>query len=72
MCSACSISASGAPQFPVPAGYDTEGYFRHVARDGLDERFRASRSKACRRNGVPRALENELDVIGRMNYPGYF
>src|SRR5580704_3058085 len=27
------------PSFKVPEGYDTEGYFRHVAREGLQRRF---------------------------------
>ena len=27
------------PSFKVPEGYDTEGYFRHVAREGLERRF---------------------------------
>jgi DNA polymerase-3 subunit alpha len=27
------------PSFKVPEGYDTEGYFRHVAREGLETRF---------------------------------
>ena len=27
------------PNFPVPDGYDAEGYFRHVAREGLERRF---------------------------------
>ena len=27
------------PSFPVPEGYDTEGYFRHVAHEGLERRL---------------------------------
>ena len=27
------------PSFEVPEGYDTDGYFRHVAREGLERRF---------------------------------
>jgi DNA polymerase-3 subunit alpha len=34
------------PQFPVPEGYDTEGYFRHVSRAGLERRFAAFRRVA--------------------------
>ncbi len=27
------------PHFPVPEGYDTDGYFRYVSREGLEKRF---------------------------------
>src|SRR5579883_1814440 len=30
------------PSFQVPPGFDTDGYFRHVARSGLDRRVRSS------------------------------
>jgi DNA polymerase III subunit alpha len=62
------------PRFPVPEGYDTDGYFRHVAAEGLARRF-----DEFRRAGTPvdtdaytRRLEHELDVIVGMKYPGYF
>ena len=31
------------PNFKVPEGYDTEGYFRHVAREGLERALRGVR-----------------------------
>jgi DNA polymerase-3 subunit alpha len=62
------------PQFPVPAGYDIDGYFRHVSRDGLERRFAAWNrvGKPVDEAAYRARLETELDVIGRMKYPGYF
>ncbi len=37
------------PEFPVPAGYDLDGYFEKVARDGLERRLR----RAARRRATP-------------------
>ena len=62
------------PNFKVPEGYDTESYFRHVAREGLERRFRELSAVG---KGVDQAvylarLELELNVIARMRFPGYF
>jgi DNA polymerase-3 subunit alpha len=62
------------PSFTVPSGYDTEGYFRHVAREGLRTRFEELDTQAM---GIERAaygarLESELDVIAKMRFAGYF
>ena len=63
------------PTFRVPEGYDTDGYFRHVAERGLEERF-VELARAGRRDvdvAVYRArLRTELDVICQMKFPGYF
>ena len=59
----------------MPEGYDTEGYFRHVARDGLDAALRGARGAGqARSTATPTAqrLEIELDVIEKMRFPGYF
>jgi DNA polymerase-3 subunit alpha len=62
------------PSFQVPAGYDTEGYFRHVAREGLARRFEefAAQGKSVDQDAYRRRLETELDVISAMKFPGYF
>jgi DNA polymerase-3 subunit alpha len=62
------------PSFPVPEGYDTIGYFRHVARDGLARRFEeiAAQGREIDREAYARRLETELDVIAKMNFAGYF
>ncbi|MDP9151455.1 MAG: DNA polymerase III subunit alpha, partial [Myxococcota bacterium] len=62
------------PSFVVPSGYDTESYFRHVARAGLARRFEelAGQGKGVDRPSYEARLETELDVIAKMNFPGYF
>ncbi|MGH7297425.1 MAG: DNA polymerase III subunit alpha, partial [Polyangiaceae bacterium] len=62
------------PSFPVPEGYDTEGYFRHVAREGLQRRFEelAAQGKPVDREAYAKRLETELDDIAAMKFPGYF
>jgi DNA polymerase-3 subunit alpha len=58
------------PNFKVPEGYDTEGYFRHVARQGLEKRFEEIGN--VDRDAYRARLEMELDVIAKMKFPGYF
>ena len=62
------------PSFPVPEGFDTDGYFRHVAREGLARRFAefVSVGKKVDEEAYRRRLETELDVIVGMKFPGYF
>ncbi|WP_394828866.1 DNA polymerase III subunit alpha [Pendulispora albinea] len=62
------------PSFQVPEGFDTEGYFRHVAREGLGTRFRELEAlgKTPDREAYRARLELELDVISKMKFPGYF
>jgi DNA polymerase-3 subunit alpha len=62
------------PSFQVPAGYDTEGYFRHVARAGLEARLveLAAVGKNVDGAAYRARLEMELDVICSMKFPGYF
>ena len=48
------------PDFPVPEGYDLDGYFEKVARDGLERRLRScaerrGRPPAPADRGLPRA-----------------
>jgi DNA polymerase-3 subunit alpha len=68
------------PQFPVPQGSTLDSYLATVARDGLAERLEELRRRKAR--GVALAtpaeevyherLERELQVIGKMGFPGYF
>ena len=62
------------PSFKVPEGYDTEGYFRHVAREGLERRFKdfEATGKTVDREAYRKRLEWEADVIAKMKFPGYF
>lgn len=62
------------PHFPIPDGYDTETYFRHVAHEGLKRRFAEFNTlgfKFVEQEYLAR-LELELNVIINMKFPGYF
>jgi DNA polymerase-3 subunit alpha len=62
------------PNFKVPEGFDADGYFRHVAREGLEQRFREFEAvkKRVDQEAYRKRLEWELDVICKMKFPGYF
>src|SRR5580704_1163499 len=62
------------PNFTVPDGYDAEGYFRHVAREGVRSRFEEleGQGKPVDRTAYAVRLETELDVIAKMRFAGYF
>ncbi|MET0793737.1 MAG: DNA polymerase III subunit alpha, partial [Polyangiaceae bacterium] len=62
------------PRFKVPEGYDTDGYFRHVSLQGLEQRFAEFRAldKRIDEAVYHQRLQRELDVIVGMKYPGYF
>jgi DNA polymerase III subunit alpha len=66
------------PNFDVPAGFTLDGYFEHIAREGFKERLPRLMQLAA--NGTlrhtideyERRLSYELDMIKKMEYPGYF
>jgi DNA polymerase-3 subunit alpha len=66
------------PNFDVPAGFTLDGYFEHVAREGFVERLPRLRQLAAAgrlRHTIEeyeRRLSYELEMIKRMEYPGYF
>jgi len=55
------------PEFDVPDGFTSHSYLRHLCEKGLRERFGERID-----DGVKRRLENELDIIDRMGFTGYF
>jgi len=59
------------PRFAVPEGYDTASFFRKVARDGLERRF-TELPYAVDRSVYHQRLELEMEVIIKMDFPGYF
>jgi DNA polymerase-3 subunit alpha len=71
-------SENSLPNFDVPAPYALDEYFAHVVRAGFVERL--PRLKAMVASGVLRhaveeyesRLSYEIEMIRRMNYPGYF
>jgi DNA polymerase-3 subunit alpha len=62
------------PTFRVPEGFDAASYLRHVAHDGLRERFgeMSARGRRVDEKVFVERLDLELDVIIRMDFPGYF
>ena len=65
------------PEFPIPDGFTTDSYFRHVSQQGLEERLKFIREQLAEGETLDRApyderLQTELDVIIQMGFPGYF
>jgi DNA polymerase-3 subunit alpha len=66
------------PDFPVPEGYNLNGYFEKVARDGFEMRMQAwKRAEEAGRlrhslDVYRQRLDRELKVIQDMGFPGYF
>ncbi len=70
--------AYNLPDFQVPEGYDLEGYFRKVVRDGFEwrkERWRELEAAGALRaplEAYEKRLKDEMDVICRRRFPAYF
>jgi DNA polymerase-3 subunit alpha len=69
---------SQLPNFPVPEGYDLEGYFEKVARDGFEgrmPRWRAESDAGRLRHAIEHyrdRLSREIKMIREMGFAGYF
>jgi len=78
----CNVDLSDSgpylPNFQVPDGFTLEGYFEHVVREGFEARLarlQEMRAAGSLRHSVEEyraRLQYEIDVIKRMQYPGYF
>jgi len=65
------------PEYPVPDGYTTDSYFRHVSEQGLLKRLAfleewSETGAALDRQVYDDRLKLEIDVILQMGFPGYF
>ena len=66
------------PNFQVPEAYSLKGYFEHMVREGFDQRlprWQTLASEGRLRHSIDEyrtRLQYEIDVIERMEYPGYF
>jgi DNA polymerase-3 subunit alpha len=65
------------PAYPIPEGYDTDSFFRHVSKEGLDKRLeflqqQLPEGKVLDRQPYDERLTFELDIILKMEFPGYF
>jgi DNA polymerase III subunit alpha len=65
------------PKFDVPEGFDIDGYFEHVARQGFAERrgrLQQQEEEGKLRHPVSdyeQRLAYEIEMIKRMGFPGY-
>ena len=64
------------PLFPTPEGMDLDGYLRHLANEGLRERLAVlypdEAQRAAKLPEYQKRLDFELDIIIKMQFPGYF
>jgi DNA polymerase III subunit alpha len=66
------------PEFAVPPGFTIDTYFAKVVRDGFQDRLEYLKPLADRgvlKNSIAEyeaRLEQEIGIIQRMKYPGYF
>lgn len=62
------------PHFPVPEGETEESYFRKLSHEGLERRFKEAELKGetLDRERYTARLNEELDIICGMGFPGYF
>ncbi|MBK5298835.1 MAG: DNA polymerase III subunit alpha [Vicinamibacteria bacterium] len=78
----CNVDLSGTenhlPNFDVPDGFTLDSYFENTVRTGFAERLERLRmlaSAGSLRHTIEeyeQRLSYEIDMIGRMRYPGYF
>ena len=54
------------PEFPVPAGHSMDSFLRTIVWFGAQQRYAAVSAK------VKRQLEEELALISKLGFPGYF
>jgi len=62
------------PTFDVPEGHDAASYLREVAHEGLTTRLAELRAtgRQCDEAAFRERLDVELEIIIRMEFPGYF
>jgi len=64
------------PLFPTPDGMELNDYLRHLANEGLQERLAVlypnEAERAKRQPEYQARLDFELDIIIKMQFPGYF
>jgi DNA polymerase-3 subunit alpha len=56
------------PRFPVPEGFDAEGYLRYLCEEGLERRY----GERARLPEVRARLDHELTTIHNMGFDAYF
>jgi error-prone DNA polymerase len=64
------LVAPRLPDFPVPPGHTEMSYLRELTMKGALEKY--GPPDAERQPGAYKQLEHELDVIEKLDFPGYF
>jgi error-prone DNA polymerase len=65
-----ALVAPRLPDFPVPPGHSQMSYLRELTMRGALGKYGPPESE--RQPGAYRQLEHELDVIEKLDFPGYF
>lgn len=65
-----SLGKSFLPKFPIPSSFTAESYLSQQAKQGLE--FRLQLLKIQDRLPYELRLQEEIDIINRMGYAGYF
>lgn len=60
------------PNYAVPEGYTIESFLEHCARKGLERRLDHPVERRHSRADYEARLNDELEIIRRMGFPGYF
>jgi len=60
------------PSYPVPEGHTVGSYLAELARDGLERRLADGRTRCHDAASYRARLAQELEIIERMGFPGYF
>ncbi len=60
------------PQYPVPDGFSLESFLEERARSGLEHRLNSGLPKKHENREYETRLDDELEIIRRMGFPGYF
>ncbi|HET8701830.1 MAG TPA: DNA polymerase III subunit alpha, partial [Nitrococcus sp.] len=72
-----TLGGSALPVFPIPPGSAVDAVLRQEAEQGLEERLRHSLAadhpdRDALRQRYSERLQQELEVINQMGFPGYF
>ncbi|MEE4273517.1 MAG: DNA polymerase III subunit alpha [Thermoanaerobaculales bacterium] len=60
------------PDYPVPEGFTIETFLEKCSRDGLDNRLSIDVARKHSSQDYYQRLDDELQIIRRMGFPGYF
>ncbi|MDQ1485585.1 MAG: error-prone polymerase [Actinomycetota bacterium] len=64
------LVAPRLPDFPVPPGHSEMSYLRELTMRGALEKY--GPPEAERQPGAYKQLEHELDIVEKLDFPGYF